>query len=99
MTRPGSPASPRIVPVDAAACRAYRDPGGVLSAGGPGVETRATLRLGPPSPSLSEAGGRLKVTRLAHARAKRRTLVPVRGGPGCHWYDSSDALHTGRGGS
>ena len=26
--RLGSPASPRIVPVDAAACRAYRDPGG-----------------------------------------------------------------------
>jgi len=23
----GSPASPRMVPVDAAACRAYRDPG------------------------------------------------------------------------
>ena len=28
VTRLGSPASPRIVPVDAAACRAYRDPGG-----------------------------------------------------------------------
>ena len=27
VTRLGSPASPRIVPVDAAACRAYRDPG------------------------------------------------------------------------
>ena len=28
VTRLGSPASPRIVPIDAAACRAYRDPGG-----------------------------------------------------------------------
>ena len=28
VTRLGSPALPRIVPVDAAACRAYRDPGG-----------------------------------------------------------------------
>jgi len=27
VTRLGSPASPRMVPVDAAACRAYRDPG------------------------------------------------------------------------
>jgi len=27
VTRLGSPASPRIVPVDAVACRAYRDPG------------------------------------------------------------------------
>ena len=27
MTRLGSPASPRLVPVDAVACRAYRDPG------------------------------------------------------------------------
>ena len=27
VTRLGSPASPRIVPVDSAACRAYRDPG------------------------------------------------------------------------
>ena len=27
VTRLGSPASPRLVPVDAVACRAYRDPG------------------------------------------------------------------------
>ena len=47
VTRLGSPASPRKIPVDAAACRAYRDPGDrnhseVLSrfpSGGPGLNT------------------------------------------------------------
>jgi len=32
VTRLGSPASPRLVPVAAVACRAYRDPGGVNKA-------------------------------------------------------------------
>ena len=58
VTRLGSPASPRLVPVDAAACRAYRDPGArnhsqVLSpAGGRGQRRQRGVAA-----SAAETGG------------------------------------------